>query len=151
MQLVKGVVTGELCNGLALIRPPGHHAEAHHARGFCVINNVAVAASYARHKLVSGTGQTGWRGRQPSGLCIFLAHALTPRLFCLHYRACPVCVSWIGMCTTATAHSGPFSMTHPSSTSPYTGTHPSFPDTPHLSQTHQTFSDTPPLSHPSPP
>lgn len=39
-------------NGLALIRPPGHHAEEHHARGFCVLNNVAVAAQHARQTLV---------------------------------------------------------------------------------------------------
>jgi acetoin utilization deacetylase AcuC-like enzyme len=52
MELVRGVVEGELSNGMALIRPPGHHAEAHHARGFCVLNNVAVAAAYARNQLV---------------------------------------------------------------------------------------------------
>lgn len=53
-RLVQEVVEGRLANGMALIRPPGHHAEAHHARGFCIINNVAVAASYARRKLVCG-------------------------------------------------------------------------------------------------
>ncbi|KAI9017762.1 hypothetical protein BC832DRAFT_46059 [Gaertneriomyces semiglobifer] len=30
-------------NGLALIRPPGHHAETHQAMGFCIYNNVSVA------------------------------------------------------------------------------------------------------------
>ncbi|KAM3575606.1 hypothetical protein VYU27_002477 [Nannochloropsis oceanica] len=40
-----------LRNGLALIRPPGHHAEAHHARGFCLLNNVAIAAQFARQRL----------------------------------------------------------------------------------------------------
>ena len=53
VRLVEEVVEGRLSNGMALIRPPGHHAEAHHARGFCILNNVAVAASYARRKLVS--------------------------------------------------------------------------------------------------
>jgi len=61
VRLVQEVVEGRLSNGMALIRPPGHHAEAHHARGFCILNNVAVAASYARRKLVGirGNGEGG--------------------------------------------------------------------------------------------
>src|SRR6185369_14897419 len=34
--------------GVALVRPPGHHAESDHAMGFCLLNNVAVAAEAAR-------------------------------------------------------------------------------------------------------
>jgi acetoin utilization deacetylase AcuC-like enzyme len=36
---------------LAMMRPPGHHAERAHAMGFCLFNNVAVAAAHARHAL----------------------------------------------------------------------------------------------------
>ena len=38
---------------IAFVRPPGHHAEADRAMGFCLFNNVAVAARYAikKHKL----------------------------------------------------------------------------------------------------
>lgn len=36
-----------LCNGYALIRPPGHHAVSDHAMGFCLVNHVAVAAAVA--------------------------------------------------------------------------------------------------------
>jgi histone deacetylase 6 len=49
--LVSGVVQGDLDNGFAIIRPPGHHAEPGLASGYCVINNVAVATAYARSKL----------------------------------------------------------------------------------------------------
>ncbi|KAG0426760.1 hypothetical protein HPB47_026157 [Ixodes persulcatus] len=34
-------------NGVALIRPPGHHSHPNEASGFCMFNNVAVAAKYA--------------------------------------------------------------------------------------------------------
>ncbi len=46
--LVKEVVEGRLDNGFALIRPPGHHAEADHGMGFCIFNNVALAARAAQ-------------------------------------------------------------------------------------------------------
>lgn len=44
IDLVDKVVTGELDNGLAIVRPPGHHAEYNYAMGFCLFNNVAIAA-----------------------------------------------------------------------------------------------------------
>lgn len=42
------VMSGELRSGLAVVRPPGHHAEAHRGMGFCLLNNVAVAARAAQ-------------------------------------------------------------------------------------------------------
>jgi acetoin utilization deacetylase AcuC-like enzyme len=44
VDLAAEVAAGRLDNGLALLRPPGHHAEADRAMGFCLFNNVAVAA-----------------------------------------------------------------------------------------------------------
>lgn len=43
-QLALAVWRGDATNGFALVRPPGHHAEADHAMGFCLFNNVAVGA-----------------------------------------------------------------------------------------------------------
>jgi len=42
---------GEVSNAFALVRPPGHHAEPDRAMGFCLFNNVAVAAKFARETL----------------------------------------------------------------------------------------------------
>jgi histone deacetylase 6 len=44
VDLAAAVADGRLSNGFALLRPPGHHAEADRAMGFCLFNNVAVAA-----------------------------------------------------------------------------------------------------------
>jgi acetoin utilization deacetylase AcuC-like enzyme len=38
-------------SGFALVRPPGHHALADRAMGFCLLNNIAVAARYAQTEL----------------------------------------------------------------------------------------------------
>ena len=51
VEVVHRVVRGDLARGLAVVRPPGHHAEAHTAMGFCVYNNVAVAAAVAVQQL----------------------------------------------------------------------------------------------------
>ena len=45
IDLCLGVLGGTYANGLALVRPPGHHATAEQAMGFCLFNNVAVAAA----------------------------------------------------------------------------------------------------------
>lgn len=51
LSLVKKVETGELKNGFALVRPPGHHAEKRQALGFCYFNNIAICAEYLiKHK-----------------------------------------------------------------------------------------------------
>jgi len=42
------VVEGEAARAFALVRPPGHHAERHVGMGFCIYNNIAVAAEAAR-------------------------------------------------------------------------------------------------------
>lgn len=43
---VDAVMSGKVDNAFCLVRPPGHHAEASHAMGFCFFNHIAVAAEY---------------------------------------------------------------------------------------------------------
>lgn len=45
IELCHAIGTGKVENGFAIVRPPGHHAEHDEAMGFCIYNNVAVAAS----------------------------------------------------------------------------------------------------------
>ena len=46
LEVIDRVMKGEIVNGFALLRPPGHHAESTQAMGFCIFNNVAVGARY---------------------------------------------------------------------------------------------------------
>jgi acetoin utilization deacetylase AcuC-like enzyme len=46
--LARGVAESRLQGGLAVVRPPGHHAERDLAMGFCLFNNVAVASAMLR-------------------------------------------------------------------------------------------------------
>ncbi len=44
---VEAVLSGQVDNAFALVRPPGHHALRDQGMGFCLFNNVALAAQYA--------------------------------------------------------------------------------------------------------
>lgn len=48
---VEAVVEGRAGTSFALVRPPGHHAEPVRARGFCLFNNIAIAAAHAQKTL----------------------------------------------------------------------------------------------------
>ncbi|XP_070583794.1 histone deacetylase 5 isoform X3 [Erythrolamprus reginae] len=51
LELSFKVASGELKNGYAVIRPPGHHAEESTAMGFCFFNSVAITAKLLQQKL----------------------------------------------------------------------------------------------------
>ncbi|XP_066499799.1 histone deacetylase 6 [Hoplias malabaricus] len=44
----QAILTGQVRNGVAIVRPPGHHAEKDTACGFCFFNNAALTARYAQ-------------------------------------------------------------------------------------------------------
>uniref|UniRef100_A0AAR2J8R1 Histone deacetylase n=1 Tax=Pygocentrus nattereri TaxID=42514 RepID=A0AAR2J8R1_PYGNA len=54
IELAFKVAAGELKNGFAVVRPPGHHAEESTAMGFCFFNSVAVTAKLLQQKLGVG-------------------------------------------------------------------------------------------------
>lgn len=59
---IDAVMTGDADNAFVAVRPPGHHATAERAMGFCLFNNVAVGARYAqnRYKEVERVAIVDW-------------------------------------------------------------------------------------------
>ena len=50
LQSVDAVISGEVRNAFCAVRPPGHHATRNRAMGFCLLNNVAIAAKYIQER-----------------------------------------------------------------------------------------------------
>jgi acetoin utilization deacetylase AcuC-like enzyme len=60
IDLCEAVLAGEVANGVALVRPPGHHAEHARAMGFCLFNNVAIAAAHLRQRGIARVLVVDW-------------------------------------------------------------------------------------------
>jgi acetoin utilization deacetylase AcuC-like enzyme len=58
--MVDAMLDGEVAKGVALLRPPGHHARPAKAMGFCLINNIAVAAAHARARGLERVAVVDW-------------------------------------------------------------------------------------------
>ncbi len=50
LELVDAIQSSTVNNGFAFVRPPGHHAERSRGMGFCLFNNIAIAAKYLQEK-----------------------------------------------------------------------------------------------------
>jgi len=61
-QAIDAVMDGTAGNAFVPVRPPGHHATPDRAMGFCLFNNVGVAARYAqsRHKEIDRVAIIDW-------------------------------------------------------------------------------------------
>jgi acetoin utilization deacetylase AcuC-like enzyme len=92
LQAVDAVLTGRVDNAFCVLRPPGHHAEADRAMGFCYFNNVAVAARHlvAVHG-VRRVAVVDWDVHHPNGtqhafeedpaMLVFSIHQFSPGFF----------------------------------------------------------------------
>ena len=60
MAAVKAVLKGEDKTAFCLIRPPGHHAGANRGMGFCILNNVALAARHAQRLGIGRVAIVDW-------------------------------------------------------------------------------------------
>jgi acetoin utilization deacetylase AcuC-like enzyme len=75
LQAVDAVMMGEHRNAFVAIRPPGHHARSEKSSGFCLVNNVMIAAKHAvegwgldRVMIIDFDAHHG-RATEPLGAC----------------------------------------------------------------------------------
>jgi histone deacetylase 4/5 len=86
VKLTDKVLNGELDNGFAIVRPPGHHAEAGEAMGYCIYNNIAVAARYAISKGVKRVLIVDWDLHHGNGIQNIFLNDDKVMYFSVHYH-----------------------------------------------------------------
>ncbi|MHA2007715.1 MAG: histone deacetylase family protein [Promethearchaeota archaeon] len=61
LQAIDEIMARSITNGFALVRPPGHHSNSYKCSGFCIFNNIAVAAEYLiREKNIKRIALIDW-------------------------------------------------------------------------------------------
>jgi acetoin utilization deacetylase AcuC-like enzyme len=60
VDLTRASLDGQFARGFGVVRPPGHHAEPDRAMGFCILNNVAIAAACARARGAARVAIVDW-------------------------------------------------------------------------------------------
>ena len=61
LQAIDEILDGDLKNGFAAVRPPGHHSNSYKCSGFCIFNNIAIAAEYLfREKQIERVAIVDW-------------------------------------------------------------------------------------------
>ena len=74
IELCDAVLDGQVHNGMAMVRPPGHHAEYDRAMGFCLFNNVAIAAAHLRVRGIARVAIIDWDLHHGNGTQHLFAH-----------------------------------------------------------------------------
>eukprot|EP01065_Artemidia_motanka_P051337 TRINITY_DN9036_c0_g4_i2.p1 TRINITY_DN9036_c0_g4~~TRINITY_DN9036_c0_g4_i2.p1 ORF type:complete len:721 (+),score=92.83 TRINITY_DN9036_c0_g4_i2:79-2241(+) len=88
LELTRMVVAGDAPSGFAVVRPPGHHAERQCGMGFCLFNNVAIAALHATRVLgVERVLVVDWDVHHGNGVQHILEDVAEVFYVSLHVRA----------------------------------------------------------------
>ena len=84
VDLTRASLDGQFARGFGVVRPPGHHAEPDRAMGFCILNNVAIAAADARARGAARVAIVDWDVHHGNGTQALMEHEPTIRYVSLH-------------------------------------------------------------------